>query len=563
MSTDGQFPVLQGKRPRKPKAAAVGKQHFPVRITGTGYAAPEQLMPHPLNWRKHPQFQRESLRAILERIGWVQNVIVNRRTGRLIDGHLRVGLALELKEPQVPVLYVDLSEEEEKLVLASLDPIGDYSTADLFTLTQLYEGIIEGNSILQSASADDSLLAFLQHEADISINRGRGLDSRIRVGTGEPGLETKDAPEDKRYNGEVCATSSGICPWKVSVDISVGRCPCQCAYCFTEAVRRKDCYYARAYPASAPMLRRAVSLASRTSQIILTGNNLEPTTTPDSLKLLLKLAAEADVAVKVNTKKPNLLLEIAQAAGFPLPRLFVCVSISCRKPPAEDWEPKAESVEKRIAGIEKLVKAGSSAIFFFAPAVPHPFFLEQVEWLAQKTAAAGAERLLLYPLRVYQLGPAGWMRRLQDALRPVIPDLRQWIDRTCYPPGSGFRLVSGSYCYNNDFLRQELLVPARDTAHRHGMQFSILDDPYGIANLDLQDGPFCCSCKKMLQCTKPDKDSIIMRYFEGRLKELVFAPLRQTLANEEQETVIGQLMFVNNPKVYQRYSPEVQRAFGW
>lgn len=565
MSTDSQLPVLQGKRPRKPKKATVGKQRLPVRIVEIGSAAPEQLMPHPLNWRKHPQFQRDSLKAILQRIGWVQNVVVNRRTGRLIDGHLRVALAMEMQEPQVPVLYVDLSEEEEKVVLASLDPIGDYSTADLAVLTRLYESIAQGNEVLRDVTADDDLLEFLQHEADTSINKTRGLGDHITITTGEPGEAEPVRPPDEtaEHKAQACAGLNGICPWYVAVDVNVGKCPCQCVYCYVDVIRRRNCYYSRAYPSSESMLRKAVTLAARTSQIVLTTNNMEPTATPDSMGTLLRLAAEADVAVKVNTKKPNLLLQIAQQVGFPMQKLFVCVSITCLQPPSDMWEPYAEPPEERIKGIGRLVEAGGSAIFFFSPAIPHPFFVEQIEQLTQKTAAAGAERMLICPLRIYATSPASWMRKLQDALRPAIPDLRQWLDQACYPTGSPFRIVAGSYCFNNDWLRQELLIPARDTAHRHGMQFSILDDPYGIGNLDLQDGPFCCSCKKMLQCTKPDRDSIIMRYFDNRLKELAYAPLRQALSREERNTVLAQLLFANDTSTYQRYSPAVQRAFGW
>ena len=49
---------------------------------------------------------------------------MNRRTGYVIDGHARVALALTRKEASVPVLYVDLSPDEERLVLATFDPIG-------------------------------------------------------------------------------------------------------------------------------------------------------------------------------------------------------------------------------------------------------------------------------------------------------------------------------------------------------------------------------------------------------------------------------------------------------
>ena len=110
------------------------------RIVGTGEVDPHELTPNPLNWRRHPSTQQAAVHEALERLGWVQQVIVNRRTGRLIDGHLRVELARERGE-RVPVLYVDLDEDEERLALATLDPLAALAEPDDEVLAQLLEGV--------------------------------------------------------------------------------------------------------------------------------------------------------------------------------------------------------------------------------------------------------------------------------------------------------------------------------------------------------------------------------------------------------------------------------------
>jgi hypothetical protein len=48
----------------------------------------------------------------------------------LVDGHVRVELALAHREMSVPVACVDLDDDEERLVLASFDPIGAMADAD-------------------------------------------------------------------------------------------------------------------------------------------------------------------------------------------------------------------------------------------------------------------------------------------------------------------------------------------------------------------------------------------------------------------------------------------------
>lgn len=110
------------------------------RITGQGEEAPDKLLANPLNWRRHPKNQQDALEGMLRTVGWVQRVIVNRTTGHIVDGHLRVEVARRRKEPTVPVLYVELTPKEEKIVLAAIDPIGGLAETDQAMLDDLLPG---------------------------------------------------------------------------------------------------------------------------------------------------------------------------------------------------------------------------------------------------------------------------------------------------------------------------------------------------------------------------------------------------------------------------------------
>ena len=90
---------------------------------------PEQLLANPKNWRIHPKAQQDALAGVLAEVGWVQDIIVNKRTGFVVDGHARVALAISAGE-RVPVVYVDLSENEEALILATLDPLSAMAVTD-------------------------------------------------------------------------------------------------------------------------------------------------------------------------------------------------------------------------------------------------------------------------------------------------------------------------------------------------------------------------------------------------------------------------------------------------
>ena len=127
------------------------------RIVGYGELPAADFLANDENWRIHPQAQQEALDGVLTGVGWVDGVIVNRRTSEewgpsrgvetLVDGHLRVTMALRKGDrTPVPVKYVDLTPNEERLVLASLDPIAALAATDRARL----------NDLMQQVQSDDA-----------------------------------------------------------------------------------------------------------------------------------------------------------------------------------------------------------------------------------------------------------------------------------------------------------------------------------------------------------------------------------------------------------------------
>ena len=134
---------------------------FRNRIIGYGTKAADQFEANPLNYRKHPQRQRDAVQASLRELGWIGVVVENKRTGRLIDGHERVWQALQNNEP-VPFVEVDLSEDEERLALAVFDPITNMAETDAGILDELLREVNTGEAALQA------LLAGLATDAGIT-----------------------------------------------------------------------------------------------------------------------------------------------------------------------------------------------------------------------------------------------------------------------------------------------------------------------------------------------------------------------------------------------------------
>lgn len=156
----------------------VSKGPWRSRIVGYGEEAPDQILANPRNVRIHGRAQQQVMTSLLDDVGLVQAVIVNRRTGALVDGHMRVQLALRSGQAKIPVVYVDLSEAEELKVLATFDPVGDLAGIDAEALEDL----------LGEVQVSDA--AVMQMLGELASSAGLNLED------GDEGAELEEASEE-------------------------------------------------------------------------------------------------------------------------------------------------------------------------------------------------------------------------------------------------------------------------------------------------------------------------------------------------------------------------------
>lgn len=121
------------------------------RITELVRVPAADLVPNPKNWRRHPERQRRAIRDILAQIGYADALLARRDDdGRLviIDGHLR---AEETPGQDVPVLILDVTEDEADVILATLDPIAAMAEADSAALRDLLARVTLDSDVLHAA----------------------------------------------------------------------------------------------------------------------------------------------------------------------------------------------------------------------------------------------------------------------------------------------------------------------------------------------------------------------------------------------------------------------------
>lgn len=123
------------------------------RIVAYGEEDPEQLLANPYNWRVHPQHQQAAFLGVVHDVGVVQNIIVNKATGHVVDGHMRVLLAIKEGQRSIPITYVDLSEQEEAEILATYDPISAMAVADRELFAQTLRQFNTGAPAIQELAS--------------------------------------------------------------------------------------------------------------------------------------------------------------------------------------------------------------------------------------------------------------------------------------------------------------------------------------------------------------------------------------------------------------------------
>lgn len=100
-----------------------------------------------LNWRVHPPEQMQVLSEAMQQVGWAGALLFNESTGRLVDGAARLKVSEDPNE-LLPVLVGNWTEEQEKLILATLDPLAAIADTDKGRLHALLAGLTETDGAL-------------------------------------------------------------------------------------------------------------------------------------------------------------------------------------------------------------------------------------------------------------------------------------------------------------------------------------------------------------------------------------------------------------------------------
>jgi hypothetical protein len=170
------------------RGSAVATRSFKSRPREYVEMLAGDIVPHPLNPRVHSADQRQVLEASLEQFGDVRSLLCFRLSdGRVmnLDGHLRA--AIDPRRPVKVELLTDITEDEARALLMTLDPLAALASYDDEKLNELRATVQADNDLLHNlwqslARHDEETLAGLEKARRVSSGpRPAGMDGQYYV----------------------------------------------------------------------------------------------------------------------------------------------------------------------------------------------------------------------------------------------------------------------------------------------------------------------------------------------------------------------------------------------
>lgn len=145
------------------------------RIVELRHVPANQLRPNAKNWRTHPPAQVDALKGMLAEVGYAGAALARELpdgTLELIDGHARAEVS---GSGTMPVLILDVTEEEADKILVTFDPLGAMAGADAAKLDELLSSVNIDNDAVNAML--DELAAGAESELPAEGGGGDDFDA--------------------------------------------------------------------------------------------------------------------------------------------------------------------------------------------------------------------------------------------------------------------------------------------------------------------------------------------------------------------------------------------------
>lgn len=136
------------------------------------------LIPLEDNPRKIEPANARALKASIERFGIVELIVWNKRTGHIVSGHQRCAVLQSMGVGEVPVIVVDMDDEEERAAAITMN---NFAIEGEFTnpINELLGSIREEDAQLYAELRMENLKDDVSKLLDKVDSKSKDLDDKI------------------------------------------------------------------------------------------------------------------------------------------------------------------------------------------------------------------------------------------------------------------------------------------------------------------------------------------------------------------------------------------------
>lgn len=150
------------------------------------------LIPWPGNPRKHGELDVAQIADSIKFYGWTSPILAQRGTNRIVAGHGRLEAAKVAGLKEIPVIYLDLTDQQATAYTVADNKLAELSRWDFPALKDILVGLDDGEfDLMKTGFNEDELKKLIDWEKNtftVDENQPR-LDEKSKIKCPECGHE--------------------------------------------------------------------------------------------------------------------------------------------------------------------------------------------------------------------------------------------------------------------------------------------------------------------------------------------------------------------------------------
>lgn len=130
----------------------------------------KDVKPNPKNPRNITEYQTEALKRSINKFGFLSPIVINKRNMQIVSGHQRLEAYKSLNKTEVPVIYVELDDKEERALNVAMNRVG--GTFDQKGLADIIKDLQGQTSLLETTGLESKEIESLLEQMDKGMDTG-------------------------------------------------------------------------------------------------------------------------------------------------------------------------------------------------------------------------------------------------------------------------------------------------------------------------------------------------------------------------------------------------------